>query len=832
MSRLILIVTLSAVLLTAGLSRGATPPGYLVKVDIREAEDIPLLLDWNINVVQDLGSFVLARAGISDIALLNSAGFSVETLDSEFGYCDHYIVSLERGPDPSVLGRVVYIDSSLAIVRRASVPFRLLPGWDMKKVRTSPIRPRKERQHRVGFLPDTLPDPLIQEMVDSVSSDTVESYMRSLEGVGTRYSPAPGCSLAAEYIRSNLEAAGLTAILKPYGIPGTVYDVSCVSDSVGFAVDEIGCIYKTTDGGITWEEKHRHNRPLLGVYFIDSLAGWSVGGDTVLQTVDGGETWYPQASTGALELFRCAFIDPLRGWASGTSGDTTASVYRTSDGGNSWTCSSYPMYGEFLGISFPDSLNGWTTGMDAGTGAGGIYRTTDGGLTWSLQYDTANVVFFGIAFYDTMKGWAAGGDVNAASPLLLATTDGGQSWNSQVTGGWFLTDVDFLDSLNGWCTGFGTIRRTTNGGANWTSQPAPAYELFIALDMLNTQHGLIGGTNGAICATFNSGGTWSLSNTGGLFLWYNVEAEYPGVDMADEIYIICGHHDDISEDPLFNAPGADDNASGAACVLEAARIVTNYQFHRTIKFVTFSGEEQGLLGSQAYAFEADSLGHNIVGVLNLDMIGYLDDSNHDLEVYCDGFSQWMADTILLFSSAYVPGLVPYKEVDPGMVYSDHASFWDFGYSAVLHIERPFVQWNPYYHSTGDTVGTLDMPYVTEMVKLGVASIAELADPYVVGVAEARGKDPGPLRLSLFVAGNPANDAFELRVLNPTSGPAFLTIYDSAGRLVTDFAPVKSSEKSFFWNGTGSSGGAVPSGVYFARLEAGREAVSRKLALVR
>jgi photosystem II stability/assembly factor-like uncharacterized protein len=832
MSRLVLVVALSVFLLAAGASRGATPPGYLVKVDIHEAEDIPLLLDWNINVVQDLGSFVLARAGISDIALLVSAGFSVETLDSEFGYCDHYVVSLERCPNPSVLGKVVYTDSNLAIVRRAVLPFRLLACCDMKKIRTSPIRPKRERQEGTGFLPDTLPDPLIQQMVDSVSADTVENYLRSLEGIGTRYSTTPGCSLAAEYIRSNLEAAGLTAILKPYAIPGMVYDVSCVSDSLGFAVDEIGAIYKTTDGGVTWEEKYRHNRPLLGVCFIDSLTGWSVGGDTVLQTIDGGETWSPQAGTGALELFRCVFVDSLHGWASGTSADTSASVYRTSDGGSTWTCSSFPMYGEFLGISFPDTLNGWTTGVDAGTGLGGIYRTTDGGLSWSLQYDTSNVAFFGITFYDTLKGWAAGGDMGTASPLMLATTDGGQSWSSQVTGGFFLTDVDFLDSLNGWCAGFGTIRHTTNGGTNWTPQAVPAYELLIALDMLNMQHGLIGGSNGAICATFNSGGTWSLSNTGGVFVWYNVEAEYPGVDMADEIYIICGHHDDISEDPLYNAPGADDNASGVACVLEAARIVSNYQFHRTIKFVTFSGEEQGLLGSQAYAFQADSLGLNILGVLNLDMIGFLDDSSHDLEVYCDGFSQWMADTVLSFSSAYVPGLIPYKEVDPGMVYSDHASFWDFGYSAILHIERAFVHSNPYYHSTGDTVGTLDMPYVTEMVKLGVASIAELADPYVVGVTEARVEEAGPRRLSLIVAGSPAIGGLTLRVLNPTSSPAILKIYDAAGRLVTDFAPVKISDESFFWDGTDESGSSVSSGTYFARLEAGGEAISRKFALVR
>ena len=70
------------------------------------------------------------------------------------------------------------------------------------------------------------------------------------------------------------------------------------------------------------------------------------------------------------------------------------------------------------------------------------------------------------------------------------------------------------------------------------------------------------------------------------------------------------------------APGADDNASGSCGVMEAARILSQYNFSRSIIFCAFSGEEYGLYGSSAFASRAESEGLNIVGYFNLDMIGY------------------------------------------------------------------------------------------------------------------------------------------------------------------------------------------------------------------
>ena len=92
-----------------------------------------------------------------------------------------------------------------------------------------------------------------------------------------------------------------------------------------------------------------------------------------------------------------------------------------------------------------------------------------------------------------------------------------------------------------------------------------------------------------------------------------------------EIVLITAHLDDMPESSV--APGADDNASGSVAVMVAAAGMAGHQFQRTVRFVFLTGEEQGLLGSDAYAKAATARGDNIVAVYNMDMIGW--DANQD-----------------------------------------------------------------------------------------------------------------------------------------------------------------------------------------------------------
>jgi len=206
----------------------------------------------------------------------------------------------------------------------------------------------------------------------------------------------------------------------------------------------------------------------------------------------------------------------------------------------------------------------------------------------------------------------------------------------------------------------------------------------------------------------------------------NIVGTLEGQVNPSQIVVICAHYDSISDQPQTLAPGADDNASGTAAVMEAARIFANQFFDFTVKFICFSAEEWGLYGSEHYAFEARQRGEDIIAVINLDMIAYTDSIPEDLDIISNPASEWLADRIISSSIAYTT-LDISKIVNPAFVWSDHSPFWDRGYSAILGIEDIIIS-NPYYHSTNDTIDTLNLDFATEVVKASLATAADLAQP--------------------------------------------------------------------------------------------------------
>jgi hypothetical protein len=210
----------------------------------------------------------------------------------------------------------------------------------------------------------------------------------------------------------------------------------------------------------------------------------------------------------------------------------------------------------------------------------------------------------------------------------------------------------------------------------------------------------------------------------------NVVGHITGRVFPDDVVIVCAHYDSTSTDPETLAPGADDNASGVAAVMEAARILARSPTDYTVRFLAFSGEEQGLYGSSAYALGVAQTEQRIVGVVNLDMVAYADAMPEDLEVYLNSASSWMGDRLFQDAAEYA-GLSVRARVDPSMVYSDHSSFWDRGFSALLAIEDMPLQ-SPYYHQAGDVLDTLNLDFCTQTAKAALATVAVLAQPVGFG----------------------------------------------------------------------------------------------------
>ena len=211
--------------------------------------------------------------------------------------------------------------------------------------------------------------------------------------------------------------------------------------------------------------------------------------------------------------------------------------------------------------------------------------------------------------------------------------------------------------------------------------------------------------------------------------WRNVVATKPGLTNPDDIYIVCAHLDSTSNNPYNYAPGADDNASGTAAVMIAADILSQYDFDSTIRFVAFTGEEQGLRGSYYYAQDAYYGGDDILGVLNLDMIAYDSDAQPIIELHAGtgagsiAIANLFSDVVDTYDLNLVPEIITGGATDR----SDHASFWIYGYDAILGIED-WDDFTPYYHTTNDQLSTLNIAYFTEFVKASVGTIASMSSP--------------------------------------------------------------------------------------------------------
>jgi hypothetical protein len=203
----------------------------------------------------------------------------------------------------------------------------------------------------------------------------------------------------------------------------------------------------------------------------------------------------------------------------------------------------------------------------------------------------------------------------------------------------------------------------------------------------------------------------------------DVIGEISGTVKPKDIFIIGAHIDDVQ-----GAPGADDNASGSVATLLAADILSKYQWGCTLRFAFWTGEEQGLLGSGAYAQHAYNTGENIIGYLNLDMIAW---NTIGSDPYINLFyssnlppTQKLAQLFADVISAYNINLLTRFGTD--LWGSDHNSFWDYGYTSILAIEDDLGgDFNPYYHSPGDTPLHTDPTYFTNFVKSSIATFAHM-----------------------------------------------------------------------------------------------------------
>ncbi|MFO7660940.1 MAG: M20/M25/M40 family metallo-hydrolase [Candidatus Cloacimonadaceae bacterium] len=202
---------------------------------------------------------------------------------------------------------------------------------------------------------------------------------------------------------------------------------------------------------------------------------------------------------------------------------------------------------------------------------------------------------------------------------------------------------------------------------------------------------------------------------------YNVVATIPGSVAPDKYIIIGGHHDSITNnsDPLVFAPGADDNASGAAAALEMARVMhsNNYQPETSLRFVTFACEEYGLWGSKYHSQQTLDQNLDVKLMVNHDMIAHSTVNSPEWYIRLmpyggfEGYTGYAMDVVQTQTT-----LTPY----PGSLNSassDSYPFWQKGYPVIYFFEHEF---SPYYHSINDITANCNPLYVREAIKASTA----------------------------------------------------------------------------------------------------------------
>jgi hypothetical protein len=223
----------------------------------------------------------------------------------------------------------------------------------------------------------------------------------------------------------------------------------------------------------------------------------------------------------------------------------------------------------------------------------------------------------------------------------------------------------------------------------------------------------------------------------------NVVVTLEGGSRREETIIIGAHYDTVS-----GTPGADDNASAVAVLLELCRALKDYRPERTLRLVFFVLEEPPAfmtpaMGSYVYAAQARERGENIVGMISLEMVGYFNDAEGSQAFPVPGL-HWLFPDRGNFIG--VVGNVPSRELTlavaealkagsglpvehlvalpfiPGIGLSDHGSFWKMGFRAVMVTDTAFYR-NPNYHSEKDTIGTLRFDKMSGLVR-GMVHVVE------------------------------------------------------------------------------------------------------------
>jgi hypothetical protein len=299
----------------------------------------------------------------------------------------------------------------------------------------------------------------------------------------------------------------------------------------------------------------------------------------------------------------------------------------------------------------------------------------------------------------------------------------------------------------------------------------------------------------------------------------NVIATKPGTGHPEQVVIVCGHLDSTSPSSAPTAPGANDNASGTAGVLVAAEVLKDWAFDATIRFVAFTGEEQGLYGSSHYAALVAASDDSVLAVVNMDMIAFWNSEraiNIEGKPFCEPIMRVMQDACAEYTSlaTHVYFLT---------CCSDHIPFSQRNMPSLLAIESDYGAYTC-YHKECDTWEKNLGGFGSEVARAAIVTAAHIA-----GIAAAVAvPEIAASPVAFEVMPNPFRESLTIRL---PAGVRDVMIHDVTGRRIRMLARDAAASADLAWDGRADSGAPVPAGIYFLRVvEDGRGRATKVVRL--
>ena len=298
----------------------------------------------------------------------------------------------------------------------------------------------------------------------------------------------------------------------------------------------------------------------------------------------------------------------------------------------------------------------------------------------------------------------------------------------------------------------------------------------------------------------------------------NIIAIQWGVTKPEE-FVVCGAHydswnSDTTDPDTVRAPGADDNATGVAGIWETARLLSRHKFDRSIIYANWCAEEIGLLGSEAYAKECAEKQMDIVGYLNLDMTGYLEEGTdiHIHLIYVNRDSL-LANFYYNLCDIYYPDM-PIRQNWLASGDSDFSSFNRKGYAA-LHPFEDVHSYSPYIHTRQDVLGLSvnNLEQSKRFAELNLGAVAHLA-----GLNNTSVEAHETPAVALFP--NPAKDAVQILA---EEGLQHIMVQNLIGQQIDN--KTLNGENRYVLNTT-----AYASGLYLVSIVTQKGVVTQKLVV--